>query len=366
MTPEAAGVDPRHDPGVSAARERAERVPLASATIVRAGGAGGIRVGTAGWTDRTLTAPGVFYPAGVTTPRDRLAYYASRFPLVEVDAPFYALPTREQAELWVSRTPPDFVFDVKAFALLTGHPTEATRLPRDLVRELPEPVRQKGRIYARDLPGELLEAVWERFLDALAPLEAAGKLGVVLFQYPRWFLPNRGSEETLLDVKRRLERAGYTAAIEFRNRRWMEERLRERTLGLLEAQRLPYVMVDEPQGLESSVPPVVAVTSPRFAVLRMHGRRADVWEKPNVTVAERYRYLYDRDQLADWVPKVAAAAKATREVHVVYNNCYANYGTTNALEFTQLLLAAGAPPPSSSAADRVGGGEVVPDGGGLR
>ena len=50
-----------------------------------------------------------------------------------------------------------------------------------------------------------------------------------------------------------------------------------------------------------------------------------------------YRYLYDTDQLSEWVPKVQEVAKATREVHVVFNNCYGNYGTTNAVEMAGLL-----------------------------
>jgi uncharacterized protein YecE (DUF72 family) len=96
-------------------------------------------------------------------------------------------------------------------------------------------------------------------------------------------------------------------------------------------------MVDEPQGLESSVPPVAATTSRRLAVVRFHGRRAATWEKRNVTVAEKFRYLYGRDELAEWAPKVLDAASRARETHVVFNNCYGNYATTNALEMTALL-----------------------------
>jgi uncharacterized protein YecE (DUF72 family) len=98
-------------------------------------------------------------------------------------------------------------------------------------------------------------------------------------------------------------------------------------------------MVDAPQGHRSSVPPVVAATSPRLAVLRLHGRRTETWEKPKVSVAERFRYLYDRGELAEWLPRLEQAAAAAREVHVVFNNCYANYGTTNAAELMEMLAA---------------------------
>jgi uncharacterized protein YecE (DUF72 family) len=96
-------------------------------------------------------------------------------------------------------------------------------------------------------------------------------------------------------------------------------------------------MVDEPQGFKSSVPEVIAVTSPELAVMRFHGRNSDNWEKKGITPAERFRYLYDREQLAEWVPKLAAAGRQTRDLHVLMNNCYANYGSTNARELAALL-----------------------------
>ena len=326
--------DEAHDPGPEAARARADRVDVADGRALELGGAR-VLVGTAGWTDRTLTAAGVFYPPAATTPEDRLRHYATRFPLVEVDATYYALPTRRMAELWVERTPDDFTFDVKAYALMTGHPTEVSRLPKAIRDELPAALSAKTRLYAKDLPPELDEAVWATFLDALEPLRSSGKLGGVLLQFPRWFGPTRDNARALVDAKRRL--GDITGTVELRNRDWFSERLRERTLALLADNEIPYVMVDAPQGHRSSVPPVAAATSPRLAVLRLHGRRVDSWERPGVGVAERFRYLYDRDELAEWLPRLASVAAAAREVHVVFNNCYANYGTTNAAEMMAML-----------------------------
>jgi uncharacterized protein YecE (DUF72 family) len=331
------GHDHAHDPGPDAARERADRVRAPEGEALELGGAR-LLVGTAGWTDRTLTAKGAFYPDAATTPEDRLRYYAARFPLVEVDATYYALPTRRMAEAWAERTPDDFTFDVKANALMTGHPTEVSRLPREIRDALPPALAGKSRIYAKDLPAELDEAVWATFLDALEPLRSSGKLGGVLLQYPRWFGPTRDNARALVEAKRRL--GDVTGTVEFRNRDWFSDRLRERTLALLADHEIPFVMVDAPQGHRSSVPPVVAATSPRLAVLRLHGRRVDTWEKPKASVAERFRYLYDRGELAEWLPRLEAAASAAREVHVVFNNCYANYGTTNASEMMAMLVAA--------------------------
>jgi uncharacterized protein YecE (DUF72 family) len=97
------------------------------------------------------------------------------------------------------------------------------------------------------------------------------------------------------------------------------------------------VMVDAPPGTKSSLPPMVAVTSPRLAVVRFHGRRTETWEAANIPVVERFRYLYDESELGEWVPRIREAAAQVRETHVLMNNCYANYGTTNARELAALL-----------------------------
>ena len=92
-------------------------------------------------------------------------------------------------------------------------------------------------------------------------------------------------------------------------------------------------------GFKSSVPPVVAVSSPELAVVRFHGRRAETWEQRDVQPSERFRYLYDEDELADWVPRIREVAKAAKQTHVLMNNCFGNYGTTNARELADLLRA---------------------------
>src|ERR1700727_2559831 len=92
---------------------------------------GEIRVGTAGWTDKTLIEAG-WYPRDAGTPEQRLRYYARQFPLVEVDSTYYALPAERTAAAWAQRTPDGFTFNVKAFSLFTQHPTPVRALPTDL------------------------------------------------------------------------------------------------------------------------------------------------------------------------------------------------------------------------------------------
>ena len=326
-----------HDPGPESAAERIRGHADAAAEPIIGGDGHAIRIGTASWTDPTMTVPGVFYPPGQDTAEERLAFYASRFPLVEVDATYYALPSRRTSELWVKRTPPDFTFDLKAHALLTGQPTETKRLPKDLRAALPAELAAKARIYARDLPAELRDAVWEWFLDGIDPLRESGQLGSILLQFPRWFFTSSENRDTIEEAAARLRAAQVRCAVEFRNATWFNEKNLERTLGFLEGRNIPLVMVDGPQGFKSSVPPLLATTSTDLAIVRFHGRRAETWEKPGVPTVERFRYLYDRDELAEWAPRVRDAAADARETHVLFNNCYSNYGATNAVEFALML-----------------------------
>ena len=220
---------------------------------------------------------------------------------------------------------------------MTGQPTETKRLPKDLREALSGEIAEKSRIYAKDLPDDLKDDVWAWFADGLEPLAEAGQLGSILLQYPRWFFTSSENRDTIEDAVDRLRRVGMTPAVEFRNATWFNEKNIERTLKFLGDRQIPLVMVDGPQGFKSSVPPIVAATSPDLAVVRFHGRRAETWEAQNIKTVERFRYLYDEDELEEWVPRVREAAGQAKQTHVLFNNCYANYGATNALMLAELL-----------------------------
>ena len=324
-----------HDPGFEPVLKLAEPVIDAAADPIRVAGGGEVRTGTASWTDPTMIAKGVFYPDSVKTAEERLRYYATRFPVVEVDATYYALPREQQSKLWVERTPKDFVMDVKAHALMTGQPSEVKRLPKDIRDALPEKLKEKARIYGKDLPAELHDEVWNAFKQGVEPLRAAGRLGAIFLQFPRWVFPSSEARERILDAKSRLGDMQLT--VEFRHGSWFNEKNAERTVRFLQDNKIPYVAVDEPQGFKSSVPPVVFPTNAELAVFRFHGRNKENWEKKGIQPSERFRYLYDEDELADWTPKIANVAKQTKQTHVVYNNCFSNYGTTNAREAALIL-----------------------------
>ena len=160
------------------------------------------------------------------TAEERLRFYASRFPLTEVDSTYYAPPGEQQARLWAQRTPAGFRFDVKAYSLLTGHPTRPQSLWSDLREQLPAQTREKRNVYAHHLPADALWEAWRRFELALRPLHEAGRLGAVLFQYPPWFTPRRESRAEIEALGSRLP--DYRIAVEFRSPRWLAEERRPR------------------------------------------------------------------------------------------------------------------------------------------
>ena len=295
---------------------------------------GNILLGTCSWTDRTLIQCGRFYPPWATSAEARLRYYASQFPVVEVDSTYYALPSRRNSELWVERTPGDFLFHIKAFALFTHHPTPPSALPPDLRQQLPDGLSQKRNLYLRDLSADLLEELWRRFNDALLPLDSAGRLGLVLLQFPRWFPPGREARTYLLQCQERLGQ--YRAAVEFRNATWLREERQQELLDWLRHHHLTFVSVDEPQGYASSVPPVAEATT-ELAYVRFHGRNQETWERRGAAASERFNYWYVDQELQEWVPKIRQLREKAQQVHLLFNTNYQDQGVVNARMMASLL-----------------------------
>jgi uncharacterized protein YecE (DUF72 family) len=293
---------------------------------------GEVLIGTASWTDKTLLASG-WYPDDAKTPEKRLAFYASQFPAVEVDATYYAPPSEANAVRWVERTPSHFTFNVKAFSLMTQHPAQVRALPVDIRDEVPQ---GKARVYPKDLSAKTLDRIFEMFASALMPLHSAGKLGYILFQFPEWFVPGDESRAYIVRCAERLP--DFRVAVEFRRGTWMTEKSAPRTLGFLEEHDLPYVCVDMPQGFPSSVPPVVAATAKDLAVVRFHGHNKQNWKKKGITTAERFDYLYKPRELDEWAAKLEELAGETKRLHVMFNNCYGDKAVRNAKQLDDLLI----------------------------
>jgi uncharacterized protein YecE (DUF72 family) len=286
---------------------------------------GKIEVGTASWTDKTLLESG-WYPTTADNPERRLAYYAKQFPLVEVDSTYYGPPAEQTTKLWADRTPAGFTFNIKAFSLLTGHPTKVSAIYKDL-----RPETDKKNVYPGDLPPQAYEEIWTRFLSALDPLVEAGKLGALLFQFPPWFGIRKSNKEYMLEVASRCR--PLRPVFELRNASWFDGANRNETLDFLRAHQLPFVCVDMPQGYKSSIPPVVEATAD-LAVVRFHGH-SDKWTSTDIH--EKFGYNYSRDELAEWAPKLKQLAAQTSQTHVLMNNCYSDYAQRNATTLLDLL-----------------------------
>ena len=291
---------------------------------------GKTRVGTASWTDKTLIESGAFYPRQVTTAEGRLRFYAQHFDTVEVDATYYALPAERNAVLWAERTPHGFIFHIKAYSMLTGHPTLVKSIPKVLGGELPKDLLAKVR--AKEFPKEVVEAAFDMFRAALRPLKEAGKLGCLLFQFPPWFVPSAGAYRWLELVREKLP--DHRLAVEFRNWQWIRPPEKERSLLFLKDHDISYVVIDAPwiKGWEGPL----AVTAPT-AYIRFHGRNRENWFKKGVETVERYRYLYKEEELKRWADKIKRASRQAEQIFAVFNNCYENFGIKNAKTLLRLL-----------------------------
>jgi uncharacterized protein YecE (DUF72 family) len=292
-----------------------------------------VLVGTCSWTDKTLTDDTDWYPRRSMTAEERLRFYAGQFPIVEADSTYYFPPSRQLTRSWVERTPADFVMNVKAYSLLTGHPTRPASLWRDLRDELPADVAAKRNLYPHHLDDDALEEVWLRFVDALVPLVDAGKLGAVLMQYPTWFVPKHDNRDELARMRERME--GLPVCVELRSPTWFAARDRDRTLDLLRELELSLVVVDAPKA--SKLPTLLEVTNDALAVVRFHGRADDTWNARTGSAAERFRYLYSKQQLRPWAKKLESLGTHAREVHALMNNCYRDHGVRNAAELRAML-----------------------------
>ena len=155
--------------------------------------AGRLLVGTSGfsypdWTPR-------FYPTG-TRPTDRLSFYASRLPALELNATFRRRPTASAIEGWLRATPPEFRFATKAqrgsaFRALSGSPEESVAW---LTEPLPAFGDRLGAVLFR-VPAEIRrDGPWVSGDAAAADARLAALLAawpreiplVVEFQDPSW------------------------------------------------------------------------------------------------------------------------------------------------------------------------------------
>ena len=268
-----------------------------------------VRLGTCSFADEGLVR--TWYPRGVSTPKARLAYYAERFDTVEVDSPYYHLPDQAVTGRWAQRTPPEFVFHVKAHATMTHHE-----------------------------PAEQAQAFAE-FRAALEPLELSGKLRGILLQYHPRFVKSDEAKEELSRVSALLD--PLVPLVEFRHRSWLDEDERADTFSFLERQGLAYVSVDAPRTRASNVLPAVAAATHRVAYVRFHGRNARTWNVKAEKSWQRFDWMYSAEELAEWVEPIARLAGEAEEVYALFNNNRDDFAPRSAQILRGLLDEAGIP-----------------------
>ncbi|MGI5819918.1 MAG: DUF72 domain-containing protein [Armatimonadota bacterium] len=253
-----------------------------------------IRIGTSGYSYDDWVGP--FYPEG-TDKREFLGFYARHFDCNEVNYTYYRMPTAGTLCAMAEKTPPDFRFVIKAHGSMT---------------------------HQRDADA----AAFDEFISALEPLRQQGKLACVLAQFPGSF---RLSQPNVDYLKRfRQVMAGVPVVVEFRSDTW----LRDEMFAFLREASFGFCCVDQPR-ISGLLPPVAEVTS-SIAYLRFHGRNAAKWRQHD-EAWERYNYLYSREELEPWVPKVRSMAVEAAETYVFFNNHYNAQAVQNARDFADLL-----------------------------
>ncbi|KMY55201.1 hypothetical protein AC623_15765 [Bacillus sp. FJAT-27231] len=262
-------------------------------------------VGVTGWGDHDT-----LYKSGIAA-RDKLKEYGAHFPTVEVDASFYAVQPLRNMKKWVDETPESFQFVVKAYQGMTGH--------------------ERGEI-----PFESKEEMFQAFIESLVPMKEAGKLAMVLFQFPPWFDCQRKNVEYLRYCKERMGDAPI--AVEFRHQSWYSPALLEKTITFLKDEKWIHTVCDEPQAGEGSIPIILQATDPEKTLVRLHGRNKQGWQKQgNKNWREvRYLYRYNENELNQWVEFTKKLQQQSKHVYMLFNNNSGGDAADNAKQFIQL------------------------------
>lgn len=268
-----------------------------------------IVVETSSWADPEFI--GTWFPKDLPA-RERLRWHAQWFDAVEVNTTFYAVPERAVTERWVKETPDGFTFDVKLHRLLSFHKTPVETLPRTLRMA----ARTGGNGGAmRSAP--LVAGLCDEINAAIEPLERAGKLATLLLQLSPSFAPGRRSLDELDPVLAAFD--GKQVAIEVRHRGWVEGPQLEQTLRWMESRGAAFVGTDGPTSDDDRTPPAVdAVTTPKVAYLRLHGRNLEGYLH-GTSVAQRFDYRYSDAELQELAARATHLAAEAQEVRVAFN-----------------------------------------------
>lgn len=264
-------------------------------------------IGCTGWGDHDT-----LYESPGSASR-KLQTYASHFPTVELDATFYAIPNEQTVQKWIKETPDTFQFVVKAYQGMTGH--------------------QRG-----ENPYSTQKGMFDAFDIAMIPMRDAGKLAMILFQFPPWFTVTKDRVNLLRGIRERYR--AYDLALEFRHESWFSNDMREKTLAYMREDQWIHSICDEPQAGGKSIPFVPEPTSSEKSLIRFHGRNVAGWNYPAKGEEWRdVRYLYDYNEL-----ELKQLAESIQEIHervehscVIFNNNSGGHAAQNAKQLQDLL-----------------------------
>jgi uncharacterized protein YecE (DUF72 family) len=166
----------------------------------------------------------------------------------------------------------------------------------------------------------LVEMIADRFMEALYPLVSAGKLGVIVFQFPPWFLYKPEHFDFILARKDLMGR--YRMAVEFRHGSWYAPEVREKVFHFMRKNQIIHVVADEPQYGTLATVPFIPQTTSDIAYYRFHGRNRENWLKKDIETSLRYAYEYSDAELKEFIPHVQTSEKMAKETFVMFNNCY--------------------------------------------
>jgi uncharacterized protein YecE (DUF72 family) len=265
-----------------------------------------IYIGVTGWGDHDS-----LYDQP-TSPREKLQVYASHFPIVEVDAAFYAIQPRSNIDRWIRDTPDRFQFIVKAYQGMTGH--------------------SRGEI-----PFESTDEMFDLFLESIDPYKEKGKLAMVLFQFPPWFDCTKENVQYLRYCRMKMK--DTPCSLEFRNQSWFTGTMREKTVSFMKEEGWIHSICDEPQVGTGSIPTILEATSIDKTLIRFHGRNIHGWTKPKEGNWREVRYLYryNESELLHWVRNVKILEKESKELYILFNNNSGGDAADNAKQFINLL-----------------------------
>jgi uncharacterized protein YecE (DUF72 family) len=241
------------------------------------GGPAPIHIGTSGWHYGHWRGP--FYPDELGA-EGFLAYYAERFPTVEINNSFYQLPSESTLGKWRDAVPQGFVFAVKGSRFITH------------MKKLKDPARSLAP-----------------FLERVAVL--GEKLGPILFQLPpRWGFNGARLAGFLAALP-----GAYRYTLELRDQSWINDD----ALDLLARHGAAFCIYD----LAGYLSPLEVTAD--FVYIRLHGPGGP------------YQGQYDDKTLAGWAGAMAAWSREGREVFCYLDNDEAGYAAQDAARLQDLL-----------------------------